>query len=111
MRNILSFNVIPSIRDSQPFDFHVVMGMHLLKPHAVVHSDAPPDEFSAIRAMRHVSIIASVQYGWNVKAATVYNILVRIPGTSSSKAIALVANYDTMSMIIEGGMTNESSGI
>ena len=112
------------MRDSQRFDFHVAMERHVsiiaTEPHSVGST-----EHSRVRAyivaqliaiglspeVQKTTVVKSVRYGWNVKAATVYNILVKIPGTSSSKAIALMAHYDTMPMILEGGMTNESSGI
>jgi hypothetical protein len=109
-------------------------GMASLARPTVVPADAPPDLFSAERAMEHIRAIFSDPHpvgspeqaqardyivsqlkglglspevqqattvtpqGSTVNASTVYNVVARIPGSSSSGAILLDAHYDTMPM-------------
>jgi len=112
----------------------VVGGMYAFRMPGVVPASAPPDEFSAERAMAHVvalaqephpmgspanarvrayivdqlttiGLSAQVQeatvpdyYGVNENEDTVkiYNVIARLPGTSATKAVALVGHYDSV---------------
>ena len=112
-----------------------VIGIYSLTSPGVLPVDAPPSEFSAERAMKHVSAIAqephpvgslaneqvanyivaqleamglspevrpaaTVSTFREIRAASMRNIIVKIPGTNPSKAIALDAHYDSMPMTL-----------
>jgi hypothetical protein len=111
----------------------VLVGLHSLATPRVVPASAPATEFSAERAMEHVSAIsrkphppgspeiervrdyivaelsamglspeiqettaAQTNRRGRVVAATVENVIARIPGASSTKAVALCGHYDSM---------------
>jgi hypothetical protein len=111
----------------------VFAGLHSLTTPRVVPAAAPAEEFSAERAMEHVSAIsrkphppgsaeiarvrdyivvalaamglspevqvttaAKVSRKGRVVAATVENVIARVPGTSSTKAVALSGHFDSM---------------
>jgi hypothetical protein len=96
------------------------LAIHQLQPPEAAPSGVPPADFSASRAMRHVEVIAKEPHpvgsaahaevsryilgevsalGLNPEAQDtngVRNILVRLEGAEMSKAILLVAHYDTV---------------
>ncbi len=121
-----------------------VIGIRSLTSPKVLPVDAPPSEFSAERAMKHISTFAqephpvgslaneqvanyivtqleamglspeirpaaSVRTFREIRAASVRNIVVKIPGTDPSKAIALDAHYD--SMPFTPGASDAGSGV
>ncbi|MGB9359605.1 MAG: M20/M25/M40 family metallo-hydrolase [Acidimicrobiia bacterium] len=122
----------------------VVFGSYSLVPPPAVTAEAPDEDFSADRALRHVEAIArrphpmgtaardevrryltseieklglvpefqaiwaSDYYGSGEPVAVV-NVMARIPGTSSTGAIALMAHYDTVPAT--PGANDNTSGV
>jgi hypothetical protein len=108
----------------------VIIGFYLNRPPRFVPENAPLDEFSAVRAMKHLKHIAAkphfigtdehlkvrkyiieelkhmgtqpelqiteVYYPKSFIAATVGNIIVKLPGKESGKAVLLVGHYDSV---------------
>lgn len=96
------------------------LAIHQLRPPEAAPPGAPPADFSASRALRHVEVIArephpvgsaahaevgryilgelsALGLGPELQEANgVRNILVRLEGAETSKAVMLVAHYDTV---------------
>src|ERR1022692_4198036 len=83
-----------------------------VSPPPAVPATAPPTDFSAARALAHLRVFARVphpvgtaahdtvrspRWGSPYNAATVYNVLARLPGAASTKAVMLAGHYDSVS--------------
>lgn len=115
----------------------VTIGILQIRAPMPLDADASPERFSAARAMEKVEVIASeprplgspahekaqdylmaelealglhpeIQTGY-FRGHTVQNIIARIPGTASTKAVMLAAHYD--SVADSPGAADDASGI
>ena len=121
----------------------IPFGFYLNRPPKAVPGDAPLEEFSAVRAMKHLEHIASkphsigtdehikvrnyiidelkkvgtkpelqiaeLYYPDSYIAATVGNIIVKLPGTETGKAVLIMGHYD--SVVDSYGASDDGSAI
>ncbi|MGE0020263.1 MAG: M20/M25/M40 family metallo-hydrolase [Draconibacterium sp.] len=131
MKTELKRSLIQSVSLVASIIVIVSVGFYLNRPPRIVSENAPSDEFSAVRAMKHMQYIAAKPHligtnehlkvrnyiieelkrmgtqpeiqiaevfspGRFFSAATVGNIIVKIPGKEKGKAVLLVGHYDSV---------------
>ncbi len=124
-----------------------LFAVYSMRPPAPLPDNAPTNEFSAVRALRHVSRIAAAPHptgspanaaareyllsafhemgvdaqlqegvgalrrGWYAQAATVRNIVARLPGSQHAPAFLLVGHYDSVPTGPGAGDDGHSVGV